>query len=70
MERHEPQMPEEYTPEMEAKLATEGFHVTTSYDRNDQEGLDRYNKALEQAQQQGKECRTTYQGNLVKLWVQ
>lgn len=66
---HESPRQEEYTPEMEAKLAAEGFHVEEKYDRNDQEGLNRYNKVLEQAQQQGKEYRTTYQGNEVKLWV-
>lgn len=69
MERHEPQMQEEYTPEMEAELSAEGFHVAVSYDRNDQEGLNRYNRALEQAQQQGTEFRTTYRDNKVKLWT-
>ncbi len=69
MEYREQPMQVEYTSDMEAKLAADGFHVAETYDKNDQEGLNRYNKALDAAQQQGKEYQTSYQGDIVKLWI-
>lgn len=69
MREREPQTEEEFTPEMEAKLVAEGFHVLTSYNYNDQKGLNTYTQALELAKRKGKQLQTTWRDKTVKLWV-